>query len=110
MLGKDADHLVGLASICICVGELLPAFLLFLPGANRFRGYLYSGSMVGFFIACALCVLMLPPESVMHDTHNIAIIAPNETALMVGAVLLGIADGVLNTNLIAMIGKEKNML
>ena len=97
--------MVGLSSICICVGELIPAFLLFIPSSNRYRGYSYSLSMVGFFATCVLCVLMLPPESVMHDTYNMAIIPPNEVALMIGAFLLGYADGTLNTNLIAMIGK-----
>ena len=105
LLGEDADHLVGLASICTCLGILCaPAFLISIPNANRFRGYLYSSSMIGFFIACTLCVLMLPPESVMQDTNNMALIPPNEIALMIGAVLLGFADGVLNTNLIVMIG------
>ena len=65
--------------------------------------------MVGFFVTCVLCVLMLPPESVMHDTDSMAIIPPNEVALMIGAGFLGFADGTLNTNIIAMIGKILEM-
>ena len=109
LLGADADRLVGLASIFICVGELLPGFLLFIPSISRYRGYSYCLSMVGFFVACVICVLMLPPESVMHDTYNMAIIPPNEAALMVAAFLLGYADGILNTNLIALIGNDNTL-
>jgi len=60
--------------------------------------------LLGFFTVCVFSVLMLPPESVMHDSTAIAIIEPIESLLMLGAFLLGFADGTINTNLIAMIG------
>ena len=61
LLGPDANHLVGLVGFCVCIGELVQAFLLFIPGIGRYRGYFYSLAMIGFFAACFICILMLPP-------------------------------------------------
>ena len=109
LLGPDANHLVGLASICICIGELVQASMLFIPGIGQYRGYFYSLAMVGFFVACILCMVMLPPECVMRDTYNMAIIPPNELALMIAAFLLGYTDATVNTNIISLTGNEKTL-
>ena len=40
----------------------------------------------------------------MRETHSLAYVNPSEAALMIGAVLLGFADSVLNILVTAIIG------
>jgi len=44
----------------------------------------------------------------MHDTYKMAIIPPNEVALMIAAFLLGFADATVHTNIIAVTGNQHN--
>ena len=50
-LGADSDRLTGLTSICIGIGELLSAGILFWKNQDEKRGYFYSAVYFLGFLA-----------------------------------------------------------